>query len=366
MGQKSKPGTSELEISVFGPGYGEALAIHIGDGRWILVDSCIDSATKSPATLSYLEGIGVDVARDVDCILATHWHDDHVRGLGEVVAACEDARFICSTAFRHREFLVLTQSEVLGAERTTSGVREFSSILETLASRKRLGNMRCGPVFSAENTLISESEICRVKALSPSSAAVEQTMRSIASLLPKQRRPHLRVAAPSANEGSVALWVDGIKTAALLGADLEMADSDDRGWGAVLGLAPARIRRANLVKIPHHGSATGHDQRVWNELMETRPEAMVTPWTRGGNRLPTADDRQRILSLAPSAVLVGKSPAKKHRYDPAVERVLREVARSRSAAIGRMGHARARSAPDDEGAWQVECFENAEPLSEAA
>lgn len=36
------PAADEIEFSLFGPGYGEAVAVHLGDGTWLLIDSCID------------------------------------------------------------------------------------------------------------------------------------------------------------------------------------------------------------------------------------------------------------------------------------------------------------------------------------
>jgi len=36
----------ELEVSVFGPGYGESLAIHLGLGSWIIIDSCRHNQTR--------------------------------------------------------------------------------------------------------------------------------------------------------------------------------------------------------------------------------------------------------------------------------------------------------------------------------
>lgn len=30
------PDDGEIEVSLFGPGYGEAIAIHLGDGSWFL------------------------------------------------------------------------------------------------------------------------------------------------------------------------------------------------------------------------------------------------------------------------------------------------------------------------------------------
>lgn len=363
---QAPPDPDELEISVFGPGYGESLVLHLGDGRWMVVDSCLDPESGRAATLDYLERIGVDPARDVAMVLATHWHDDHVRGLGEVAEVCRGARFLCSSALHSDEFLALTQSNVLGAERTTSGVREFARILEVLKERKGAGHTNAGPAFVLENTIVDRSSHCEVTALSPSSAAIERAMSAIASMLPEQRRPHLRIGAPSKNEGSVALWVSGRAGRALLAADVEREAADDRGWGAVLALSPATSGRAGILKVPHHGSESGHDQRIWDELLEADPQAFLTPWSRGSRSLPTTEDRDRIAALAPDAVQVGRATGKPKRYDTAVERVLKEVSKSRRTAIGRMGHARARRKPSDEGSWRVDLLTHSCLLSEAA
>ena len=72
--------------------------MHVGHGSWILIDSCIDGQTKRPAALSYLQDIGVNPAQDVKMIVASHWHDDHIRGLASVVEACPQARFVLSDA----------------------------------------------------------------------------------------------------------------------------------------------------------------------------------------------------------------------------------------------------------------------------
>ena len=46
------PASDEVELSLFGPGYGEAIAVHVGDGKWILIDSCKEKGTKDPAVSS--------------------------------------------------------------------------------------------------------------------------------------------------------------------------------------------------------------------------------------------------------------------------------------------------------------------------
>jgi Metallo-beta-lactamase superfamily len=361
------PDPEELEVSLFGPGYGESLVLHLGGGRWMIVDSCIDPTSGRAAALDYLDALRIDCATDVAIVLATHWHDDHVRGIAAVVEACEGARFLCSTAVRGSEFLTLTQSTVLGADRTTSGIREFASVLEIVRSRRAAGRHDAGPDLVLANKVIDESPFCEVRALSPSSASLERAMAAIAAMLPEPLRPHLRVAAPSSNEGSIALWVRGSCGQALLAADIERQATDDRGWGAILALRPAASSGpAGLVKVPHHGSESGHDQRMWDDLLQPQPAAILTPWSRGARSLPTEEDRRRLVRLAPDAILVGQSAGKPARYDRAVERTLKEVTQTRRRAIGRTGHARARCGPADSGAWRVQLINHAHRLSAAA
>ena len=59
------PESDQLEVTLFGSGYGESVVVHIGDGKWLIVDSSINSDTKKPAALEYLEGIGVDISTKV-------------------------------------------------------------------------------------------------------------------------------------------------------------------------------------------------------------------------------------------------------------------------------------------------------------
>ncbi|MES9934905.1 MAG: hypothetical protein ABW153_00595, partial [Sedimenticola sp.] len=74
-GYGSGPSSDEIEVCLFGPGYGEAIAVHLGEGKWITVDSCIEPSTKTPAILHYFQEIGVSLG-DVQTIIASHWHDD--------------------------------------------------------------------------------------------------------------------------------------------------------------------------------------------------------------------------------------------------------------------------------------------------
>lgn len=363
----STPAAEQIEVSLFGPGYGESLAVHLGDGRWMIVDSCIDPESRSPAALDYLDSIGVDCSEAVAVVVATHWHDDHIRGLADVVKRCDKARFACSSAFHRRELLDLISTPASATARISAGTSEFARVLSIVRDRRLAGVLSGGSVtLLTENTIVDRSQRCEVLALSPSSASVERALVALADLLPEHLRPQLRVLAPEPNAASVALWITGDSHTALLGADLETEEDDDRGWGAVVAFSPARRGVAGLVKVPHHGSVTAHDQRMWDVLLAPSPNAILTPWHRGRNQLPSDADGDRICALAPDAVIAGRAERKTPKYDRAVERTLREAGIARRSATGRMGHVRARSVLSEPSEWCVELVAEAQRLCRAA
>ena len=65
---ETPPARDEIELTLFGPGYGESVVLHIGDGAWAIVDSCIDKDGR-PSALSYLENL--DPAEVVVLVAAT-------------------------------------------------------------------------------------------------------------------------------------------------------------------------------------------------------------------------------------------------------------------------------------------------------
>ena len=116
-----------IEVSLFGPGYGECVVLHLGAGDWAIVDSCIDHRTGQPAALAYLSSLGIDPAVAVKLVAVTHAHDDHIRGIADVLAACESARFVRPVATSRNEFLALLDADEDGemASGSVSAYREF-------------------------------------------------------------------------------------------------------------------------------------------------------------------------------------------------------------------------------------------------
>ena len=335
------PNPDEVEVTLLGPGFGESLVIHLGCGRWIVIDSCIDSETDEPTALTYLTHIGVDPASSVSHIIATHWHDDHVGGLSKVVERCTKATFCCAAALTSPEFLNLVTVFNQRTIAITTGLSEIEKVLYLLMQRRAepkyiLGDM---PILTLPAT--STAPEARVTALSPVNAEYVRFLKSLARHVPTSPTTKHRFPRPDENDISIATLVTVSDVCALLGADLETTSSPSRGWNAVLTSTNRPADLASLFKVPHHGSVTGHHPDVWSEMLTSQPVAILTPWNRG-NKLPTRNDRTRIASYADRSFITAKGAATSRPANYAVAKTIRESKITVSAAEPRTGRITAR------------------------
>ena len=353
------PDPEEVEVSLFGPGLGEAIAVHAGHGDWLLVDSCFDDQ-GDPAALAYLARIGIDPT-NVRCLVATHWDDDHIGGLSRALEACTAATFACSSAVRTQEFLVLTESVGSNSLMTRSGVSEFAGVLATLKTRRAMKQRFAGPLLAIEGRPVwrragTDVELeARLTALAPSDAGVALAQRALAQILPQSGEAKQRIRSPSPNRTSVVLQLEVGAVRVLLGADLETTSDPSVGWLAILDGMNRPDARASAFKIPHHGSADADEPRVWDELLEVEPVAVLTPFTQGNVALPRAADRRRLLSRSPDVFTTSAQPRRRRRHDAAVDRTLRESGIVVRDADQPMGHVRLRRRQDAE-QWSVDLF----------
>ena len=286
----NRPSKGEVELTVLGPGYGESLVLHIGEGAWVLVDSCIDSA-GTPRALEYLTSIGVDAAESVGLIVATHWHDDHIRGMAKLVEECKNATFSCAGALTKKEFLATVYAlENRHFSFTGSGVREMYRVFSCLSGRGST------PILALADRRIFSRGNCEVWALSPNDANFLKFLKLIGTLSPDKGQSKTRVPDYSPNEIAVALWVEIGDAIVLLGSDLERP-----GWKVVLQSQQRPKGAASGFKIPHHGSANADYPDIWAQMLEANPYSVLTPWRRGNGALPSDNDVQRILSNTTNA-----------------------------------------------------------------
>lgn len=328
------PAADELEVTLFGPGYGECIAVHLGESEWMIVDSCIpkgfspageDSALAPEAhpALAYLLGLGVDLG-DVTRLVATHWHDDHVRGLDHLVAHCPRAQLITSPVLSADELLVgLCEADPLDDQRITNGVEVMRRAVVRAEQDRRWKT-------HAEGVFLPTRSGTAVLLLAPSASSQVRAQRELGRLLDLQRHgDKVRVSPPRRNDSCIVLWVECPGNPAgeqgsisvLLGGDLEVVRDEDQGWRGVHG---SEFRptsgRASLVKVAHHGSANGQYVPVWTD-MTAAPLALLTPWDRGRG-LPTDAGLATVRAYASTVAATAALPLRNKKRNGVVRQTI--------------------------------------------
>ncbi len=280
-----------------GPGYGESIVVHVGGGEWIIVDSCKEYGEGLPAPLRYLQSIGVNAAKSVSIVAATHWDQDHVRGMGELIQAATSAFFVCANAFGRKEFQEYIEVNTIGSQ--DRGAKDITTAFEVLRRSGRSilmaypGRIVVSRAAGSGGAVVS----FQLQSLSPSDREHELFLQELASGMPNVRSPMRAAVARTPNLASVVLSFRWDEFAVLLGADMEARAEIDRGWNAVIAES-IRVGnpKADLVKIPHHGSRTAHHDGMWASMLVPEPLGVIAPFAkgRGASRPPTSADIARI------------------------------------------------------------------------
>ena len=352
------PGKNEFELTLLGPGYGESVVLHVGGGVWVIVDSCVDT-DGTPQALRSLESIGVDPAETVELIVATHWHDDHIRGISKLVEVCNRAAFCCASVLRHKEFLTVVGAlEGRPPSDRGSGLKEIHSVIS------RLVQVASKPTLAIANRTVFVQGGCEIRTLSPDDADLIYFLRTIGRLLSGPGRVRIRIPSLSPNDIAVALWVKVKDVAVLLGSDLEK-----RGWTAVLENVARPDGKATVFKVPHHGSGDAHEPDVWKQMLEPDPFAVLTPWRRGNRTLPIQRDVKRILSHTPNAYATAKisSSTRAPVNRPSmVRRTIRESGIQLRRLVMSPGFVRLRCPLSSDARWKIETLGSACHLADFA
>lgn len=331
------PAASEIEISLFGPGTGECIVAHLGNNEWMIVDSCSAYGKRQPIALSYLSDLGVSFD-DVKCVVITHFHDDHIKGMAAVIESCSNAEIYISGALTTDEsiaFLLAHAEKDVLADRLKPSTHEIAKIMKAVGERH--------VKFAIENTALYRRNGVEVNALSPSSAAVAQSRISFEKGFVEAGVGFRKLANKlHPNLCAIALHVCNGTDTILLGSDLEVSSDPGLGWDAVLRNLNKPSTVAALFKVPHHGSKTGHSDAVVSTMLKSMPVSILT--TFDSSSLPREEDIERICKYSSRLyhTTQPKSSARLPRRERAVEECLAAVTKSRRAIEGRIGHIQVR------------------------
>ena len=360
------PKDNEIEVSLFGTGYGESILVHLGDKKWLLVDSCTQAKNSAPLPLEYLQSLTKKSGQthSIVLIVASHWHDDHIRGLSKIIKHEPKAKFALPSALNKKEFLSLAS---LGAKTSilqSSGVQEFRKILNIIKEKKQKNRMR----FAIENRVLFENQdlSAKITALSPSDQAMEKAFSEIASLLAEtEENPNRKKAsASSPNHFAIALHVKIKGISLLLGSDLEEKGAL-KGWTLIVeNDVESAKSKSSVFKVPHHGSQNAHLDKVWKELLMPQPYAILTPFHRGSVFLPKGKDLKRLKGYTDRLFCTqGIEEEETNFKSKAVQHDVRQATKVIRSIPQKKGHIRLRIKKNaDPKNWNVKLFDEAVKL----
>jgi len=363
-----KPEDNELEISVFGPGYGECVLLHIGKNNWIVVDSCVFPGDYYPAPLLYFDKMNIDY-NSMKLIIATHWHDDHIKGIGTIFKACTNAEFVCSDALKNQEFLELI--EIFGdcVISNDSGIYEFHKVVTEMVQRRENNIVPNTPKFAVADRRIWKSTfkdnneniiMTNLYSLSPCDEAILSAKLEIKKYIPLLKEYPKSIPSISPNQTSVVLWLSFNDICILLGSDLEEKNNPNKGWSVIIDSNTRPDGKADIYKVAHHGSINAFHPGIWKELLTEHPIAVLTPFSKG-KKIPDSEGIKKICSNTSNAFITGDPLAeKKIKRRPVVEKIIKEATGKIKMMSPSYGHIRIRYKSKEN--YSIELFGNATPL----
>lgn len=265
----------DIKIVVFGRGNGESILVEAEDKHWIVVDSFINPISKEPAALTYLYGLGLDPREVLKTIIITHFHEDHIRGMSEIIKKAHPNASICfPDALTTNEAInYYVALDVLNGYESISKVREMISVLDYLEQNERY------PIRINQNKLIFENNSHVITALSPSDYDSYLANKKFIHEVTNTPKCSFSASKENPNHFCIAISIQNKNSGKciLLGGDLEVCDNSNSGWTSALASIKAPSKRSiEIFKIPHHGSDTAYHIDTWENYVIDDALAMLT------------------------------------------------------------------------------------------
>lgn len=351
MGHLCHPKPEELTITVIGgAGLGESVVIHIGDGHWIIIDSYV----SNKQSLAYIYLTSIDANLDnVEMIICSHWHSDHVKGMYQLLTSCKNAMFYVPSVSGSRYYPEFFAGNIKEIEISEEGERtvmeEFHSCMKYAYDNSILDYLE------RDKTLIKRDiygQCLEIAAISPAKDLRNKFHKMFATKKDGKYKEY--GIEPNMCSSAILISVNN-ELHLLLGADLECNRAEDdkdfdgclsrcsergiRGWCNTFMESQNHnfVNKYSYVKIAHHSSETGYCPKLWNEKVTDDVIGVTTVFN--ANLLPQpnmmniySDKCREYYISAPSIVTVDKTD------HPEIDNLVEEgVVKEVSAPQGGMG-----------------------------
>ena len=336
------PRPDECEVTLLGRSVGESVVVHLGQARWMIVDSFNDRGR--PAARRYLDELGVD-ADAVDTIVITHFHADHYRGVAELHDYYRRARLAVTGALSRELF-----RQLFGDLRPHAPLEGLPQTIMRAKERQLAAGVQ-GLRHLHAGQQVHVSQDATVTALSPSDAASNAANEELGHAIDASRHEAIVQKLRNDNRCSVVLLVEALGHSILLGADLE-ASPAQYGWQAIVNDPNnGQLPTSDIVKVPHHGSETSDDEHL-RQLCVNEPTMLVAPYSSSG--LPQPQDLERLCAWAGEAGELWQAA-------PSTSPTVLDGTGRTSPVKQPVGWVRARRGIDDH-RWRVEALDPGHPV----
>lgn len=275
-----------LQLFVFGPGYGELVAIRAPPNHWLIVDGCaVGAVPYAPRLLAHYG------ARP-SLVVLTHPHQDHYSGLQQVI---DDA--------------------TVGVSESGWPVFGMVALPAADARDDRIGDLVAYAAHGGAEQVVSaivdrwERHPPSKWTLQPGSARSlgEATVTALSPTVAMRGAAQANFEASrrfDSNDLSCALSVEWQGQRLVLGSDL--VERPGRGWTEGLRVQGLLATHA-VLKVPHHGSVQAlHEPVLTRPVGAPEPTWLLSPFSR--QNLPRFDldgGLDRLLRHVPSVVASG-------------------------------------------------------------
>jgi len=248
-----------LAIVLFGPGFGESVAVRSPDGRWLVVDSLRDPVReRNPALATMIDDEG-----QPELLILSHPHEDHANGFPQLI------------------------------ERQTAG-RVGAVARPPAAGRDPLRDPDAGAALRRGRARLALAAIQARWEAAPSSrwplvAGEQATLGPLSVEVLAPREALVSTPPSNVNAMSVAVRIRWEETVVLLGGDLTTLE-----WGRVDGRI--HLGAHALFKVAHHGSRRSQHNRL-SDPVNSQRVWLLAPWTLAGHHLPRLEDDRDLGRL---------------------------------------------------------------------
>jgi len=293
------PLSSEFEFSLLGRGkaYGESIVLHLGDNKWGIIDNCINHKSKESLALEYLQKLKIPFD-NVQFIVCTHWHQDHITNITSLFQKCPKAIFYLSSALNCENFkaLICFQGKINSHFNATS---QFVKLIKyAIESGRKVIRVNQDQILFSNN--ISGCNL-KIVALSPTEETKRHFEKTTKKMMENISGIESSVCKPEPNLQSIVCYIKIGDFSVLLGGDLENDNKEGLGWQGVLESIElsANTQKVNIFKVPHHGSENAYDEQIWKKIVAFKKAHLVTTPLKNGNALlPNTEMIQNICNFS--------------------------------------------------------------------